>query len=425
MLEPFEERLPKGLTRRRRSRRELRKRLGGSHGGRVVIVIPPPPVRGLGTAGGFRCMVEDRGGLGDRALEEAADELLTAAPRQHARLARDRVLATSRRAPQLFVDVDRDKAEMLGVPCSDVFDTLQTYLGSLYVNDFNRFGRTWQVTAQADAGSAGRSERLGQLKTRNAGARWCRSARRRRSRDVDGPRPRAALQHVSGRRHHTANLARRQLRPGDRRDGAPGRRDAAARHGLRMDRADLPADARAATPALLVFPLCVLFVFLVLAAQYESWTLPLAVILIVPMCLLAAIVGVSMLGQDNNIFTQIGLVVLVGLASKNAILIVEFAQQHRARGQAAPRRGDRGLPPAAAADPDDVVRVHPRRAAAGDRHRRRRGDAPGARRRGVLRHARRDAVRADLHAGLLRAVRKLAEGKNEGKPTQTTAAAAE
>ena len=152
---------------------------------------------------------------------------------------------------------------------------------------------------------------------------------------------------------------------------------------------------------LFVFPICVLFVYLVLAAQYGSWSLPLSVILIVPMCLLAATVGVRIMGQDVNILTQIGFVVLVGLAAKNAILIVEFARDIELEGATAPGGCDRGLPAAPAADPDDLVRLHPRRAAAGDVDRFRLGDAPGGRRRRVLRHARRHAVRPDLHADLL------------------------
>ncbi len=152
---------------------------------------------------------------------------------------------------------------------------------------------------------------------------------------------------------------------------------------------------------LYVFPICVLFVYLVLAAQYGSWSLPFAVILIVPMCLLAATIGVRIMGQDVNILTQIGFVVLVGLAAKNAILIVEFARDIELEGRDASGGRDRGLPAAAAPDPDDVVRLHPRRAAAGDLVRLGLGNASGGRRRRVLRHDRGDAVRPDLHADLL------------------------
>ena len=158
---------------------------------------------------------------------------------------------------------------------------------------------------------------------------------------------------------------------------------------------------RAGNTAMFAFVLAVVFVFLVLAAQYESLTLPLAVIMIVPMCLVAAITGVILRGMDNNILTQVGFVVLIGLAAKNAILIVEFARQLEDQGPQPLGCGGRGDAAAAAADPDDLVRLHPRRHAAGLGDRRRRRAAPGARHRGVLRHDRRDRLRPDLHAGLL------------------------
>ena len=179
---------------------------------------------------------------------------------------------------------------------------------------------------------------------------------------------------------------------------------------------------QAGNTAMYVFALAVVFVFLVLAAQYESWTLPLAVILVVPMCLLCSVVGVDLAGMEVNIFTQIGFVVLVGLASKNAILIVEFAKQQQRGGRAA-RRGDAGgVPAAAAADPDDVVRVHPRRGAAGARRRGRRRDAADAGHGGLQRHARRDAVRHLPDAGVLlrhpgRIEKSITGGKIWGKNT--------
>ena len=154
--------------------------------------------------------------------------------------------------------------------------------------------------------------------------------------------------------------------------------------------------------AIFIFGLSVLFVFLALAAQYESWIMPFAIVLIVPLGVLAALLGVALRGLDNNILVQIGLIVLIGLAAKNAILIVEFARQAQERGAVGGRGGGRGLPAAAAADPDDGLRLHPRRRAAGDRHRPRRRNAPVARHRGVLRHARRDALRPVPDAGLLR-----------------------
>ncbi len=178
--------------------------------------------------------------------------------------------------------------------------------------------------------------------------------------------------------------------------------DPAARHDLRMDGTSPSRRRQTGNTAIFIFALSVLFVFLALAAQYESWVLPLAIILIVPLGVLAALIGVYLRGLDNNILTQIGLIVLIGLAAKNAILIVEFARQARGRGQDADRGGGRGQPAAPAADPDDGLRLHLRRGAAGDRHRPGRRNAPVARHGGVLGHAGRDLLRPVPDAGLLR-----------------------
>jgi multidrug efflux pump len=236
--------------------------------------------------------------------------------------------------PQLFVDVDRDKAKMMGVPLTSIFETLQIYLGSLYVNDFNRFGRIYQVTAQADAKFRLRVEDIEKLKTRNAagemvpigtlakvseitGLDIANRFNNAPSADLNG----STLPGVSSGYAIRAmeELAARELPPG-----------------FAIEWTDLTLQQiLAGNSALFIFPLCIALAFLALAAQYESWTLPLAILLIVPLTVLSAVIGLLLRGMDNNIFTQIGLVVLVGLSAKNAILIVEFAKQLQEQGMSA------------------------------------------------------------------------------------------
>ena len=308
---------------------DLRKRLSVIQGAQVAV-IPPPPVRGLGTGGGFKMEVQDRSGAGLRELQAATDKVIAAA-RGDAGLVQ---VFTQFRAstPQLFAEVDRTKAKMLNVPLGNIFDTLQTYLGSTFVNQFNLFGRTYRVTAQADAQFRDDVSDIARLKTRNAGGGIVPLGSVMNIRETTGPDrvvrynlyPAAEINgdtahgYSSGQSLDTMErLAQENLPPG-----------------MNFEWTDLAYQQRAAgNTALFIFPLCVLFVFLTLAAQYESWTLPLAVILIVPMCLLSAIGGIMLRGFDNNILTQIGFVVLVGLASKNAILIVEFARQQEHAGK--------------------------------------------------------------------------------------------
>ncbi|WP_411380334.1 efflux RND transporter permease subunit [Pseudomonas sp. MPB26] len=294
-----------------------------------MAIFPPPPVQGLGTIGGFRLQIEDRGNLGYDELYKEVQNVIT----------------KSRGVPELFglftsytvnvpqVDaaIDREKAKTHGVAISDIFDTLQVYLGSLYANDFNRFGRTYQVNVQAEQQFRQDSDQIGQLKVRNNKGEMIPLATFIKVSDTSGP---DRVMHYNG--FITAEING---------NAAPGYSSGQAQaaiekllkdelpNGMTYEWTDLTyQQILSGNTALFVFPLCVLLAFLVLAAQYESWSLPLAVILIVPMTLLSAITGVIISGGDNNIFTQIGLIVLVGLACKNAILIVEFAKDKQAEG---------------------------------------------------------------------------------------------
>ncbi|MFK8329852.1 efflux RND transporter permease subunit [Pseudomonas sp. BJa5] len=294
-----------------------------------TAVFPPPPVHGLGTIGGFRVQIEDRGNLGYDELYKETQNII-AKSRSMPELAR---LFTSYtvNVPQVDAAIDREKARTHGVAINDIFDTLQVYLGSLYANDFNRFGRTYQVNVQAEQQFRLEPEQIGQLKVRNNQGEMIPLATFIKVSDTSGP---DRVQHYNG--FVTAEI-----------NGAPGAGFSSGQAQAAMEKllkAELPngmtyewtdltyQQILAGNTALFVFPLCVLLAFLVLAAQYESWSLPLAVILIVPMTLLSAITGVILAGSDNNIFTQIGLIVLVGLACKNAILIVEFAKDKQAEG---------------------------------------------------------------------------------------------
>ncbi|MGR9086742.1 MAG: efflux RND transporter permease subunit [Gammaproteobacteria bacterium] len=294
-----------------------------------IAVFAPPPIRGMSSVGGFKLQIQDRTNAGIEALQQVNSELITKGNQQPGLTG----LFTTFRSnvPQLFLDVDRTRAKSMDVPLKDVFDTLQIYLGSLYVNDFNRFGRTYQVTAQADSEFRMKPGDISELKTRNLQGGMVPLGSLVNVREITGP----------------DKITRYNMYPAAEINGGtlPGVSSGQAIKVMSdLMAAELPPgfgfewtelslqQVLAGNVALLVFPLSVVFVFLALAAQYESWSLPFAVILIVPMCILSSMAGVWLNQMDNNIFTQIGFIVLVGLASKNAILIVEFAKQRQEGG---------------------------------------------------------------------------------------------
>jgi multidrug efflux pump len=294
-----------------------------------IAVFPPPPVMGLGTLGGFKLQIQDRGALGYAELDAAAQAFVAAAA--NAPELGPTFSSYQINVPQLDVDLDRVRAKQLGVPITDVFDTMQIYLGSLYVNDFNRFGRVYQVRAQADAPFRAQAEDILQLKTRNLNGDMVPLSSLVKVKPSFGP------EMVVRYNGYTAADINGGPAPGYSSDQAQMAAERIAAEtlprGIKFEWTDLTYQKiLAGNAGVWIFPISVLLVFLVLAAQYESLTLPLAVILIVPMSILAALTGVWLTAGDNNIFTQIGLMVLVGLSAKNAILIVEFARELELRG---------------------------------------------------------------------------------------------
>jgi hydrophobe/amphiphile efflux-1 (HAE1) family protein len=307
---------------------DLRQRLSVIEGA-YVLTIPPPPVQGIGNAGGFKMMLQDRAGLGSDALAQAAQKLVAAANKDPNFAGVFTLFGTG--APSINADIDREKAEKVGLTPTDVFSTLQVYLGSQYVNDFNYLGRTYQVIAQADGGFRQDPQDVARLKVRNISGEMVPVGTVARLKYENAPYrvprynllPAAEVMGVAApdvatgsALHRMEELAHEVLPPG-----------------IGFEWTELAfQQQQPGTSALLVFGAAALFVFLVLAAQYESWKLPLAVVMIVPMCLLAAVSGLLMRDMAIDVLAQIGFVVLVGLAAKNAILIVEFARQTEEEG---------------------------------------------------------------------------------------------
>jgi multidrug efflux pump subunit AcrB len=325
ILKPFHERHEAEMT-ANGVLAKLRKRAYEEIQEAQIQIFPAPPVDGLGNAGGFKLMLEDRGDLGLSVLQGQGDLVAERANEQPGLVGVTNTFRAD--APQLFVDIDRSKVKMMGVELSDVFATLQYYLGGYYVNDFNRFGRTWQVNVQAEAQYRMTAAGVRQLRVRNNKGEMIPLGTVAKIEDTTGPilltrynmYPAAAIQGASlptvssGQVIHMMEQVAAETLP----------------ESIVPEWTELTyMQILAGSTAIFAFVGAVVLVFLVLAAQYESWSMPLAVILVVPMCVLSAVIGVALMRMDINIFVQVGFVVLVGLASKNAILVVEFARELR------------------------------------------------------------------------------------------------
>ncbi|MEI6559277.1 MAG: multidrug efflux RND transporter permease subunit [Rhodospirillaceae bacterium] len=327
-LKPFAERAEHGLS-ANVILATLRQRLAGIQEA-FVIALPPPPVRGIGTAGGFKVMIQDKRGRGPVALEAAAQDIVAAATQTPGLVGLFSLFNT--RTPKVYADIDRVKAQMLGVPAERVFKTLEIYVGSTFINEFNYLGHTYRVIAQADAPYRQTISDIANLRTRNNDGNMVPIGSVATFHDVAGPYrvPRYNL-------YPAAEVQGGTLPGISTSFGLEAMEKLLAERlpdGFGHEWTELAFQEKAAgNTGMLVFAASVVFVFLLLAAQYESWSLPLSVILIVPMCLLAAVSGLLLRGMDVNILAQVGFVVLVGLAAKNAILIVEFARQGEEQGK--------------------------------------------------------------------------------------------
>jgi multidrug efflux pump len=296
-----------------------------------IVIFPAPPVQGLGTIGGFKLQVEDRRDFGYAELERVMKEVITEAKRTPE--LQGIFSSYKNNAPQLFVNLNRTKAFQLGVDVQDVFDTLQIYLGSLYINDFNRFGRTYQVIAQADKEFRSKTDDILRLKIRNRNGQMVPLGAVIEVTDATGPE--TAMRYNAFRSADLNGQPADSYSTGQAQDAITKILRKTLPEGFNFEWTDLTFQQfLAGNTAIFVFPLCVLLVYLVLAAKYESLFLPLTIILIVPLCVLFAIFGVWITRGDSNIFTQIAYFVLAGLACKNAILIVEFARELEFHGKA-------------------------------------------------------------------------------------------
>ncbi len=336
LLKPFDQRRGDNLSADAIAK-ELQERCNREVRGAVVSAFGAPPIDGLGTTGGFTIIVEDRGNIGLKGLQDVSDKIVREGRKTQGEEKGLQGLFNSSgvNTPWLYLEIDRDKCMSYGVQISDLFNTLQGYLGSYYVNNFNEFGRTWQVNIQADPKFRSQVSDIGQYQVPNNQKQMVRLASLMRVKDVGGP----VL--VLRYNMYSASAITGDAGPGTSSGEAVALMQEIAEREMPRSMAfewtDLAyLQLQAGNTAMYFFALAVMFVFLVLAAQYESWKLPLAVILVVPMCLFCSVMAVQMARMDVNIFTQIGFVVLVGLASKNAILIVEFAKQQQEAG--VPRR---------------------------------------------------------------------------------------
>ncbi len=294
-----------------------------------IAIFPSPPVRGLGNTGGFKLQVEDRLDQGYEALSQAMQAVTNEAYQNP--VLTDVYSSYNVNVPQIHADVDRTKAFQLGVPVDDIFRTMQIYLGSLYINDFNRFGRTYQVIAQADDEFRDSPQDVLRLKTKNFEGEMVPLGAVVELSETFGPD--TVIRYNAYRSADLNGNAKAGYSSGEAKDAITEILQKVLPPGMDFEWTELTyQQVLAGNTAVYIFPLCILLVFLVLAAQYESLALPLAVILIVPMAILSALIGIYISGGDNNIFTQISLFVLAGLASKNAILIVEFARELEKQG---------------------------------------------------------------------------------------------
>lgn len=294
-----------------------------------IAIFPPPPVSGMGNTGGFKLQIQDRLDRGDAALSGVVQQVIGKA---YQTPALSRVFTGYNvNVPQLFANLDRTRAVQLGIPVDEVFRTMQIYLGSIYVNDFNQFGRTYQVIAQADRMFRSTPDDILRLKTRNAAGEMVPLGSVMTVEETFGPE--MSTRYNAFRAADVSGDAAPGFSSGQAQEAIAKILDETLPPGMTFEWTDLTyQQILAGNTAVFIFPLCILLIFLVLAAQYESLILPLAVIMIVPMAILSAIIGIYVTGGDNNIFTQISLFVLAGLACKNAILIVEFAHDLEKQG---------------------------------------------------------------------------------------------